>query len=404
MREAFLRREVIVVVGLVLALFARSTSRATDAPAVTIGFINPATGPFAALGKYARKGLDLALAEAKTDPALRNVAFRVVQRDSEAKAAQAIRYARELTGRENVDVLMGGLSSAECLSLEKFAGEEKIIYVPASGCWVDEFSSQENVNRYSFRSTLDNRQRNYSFAQWLTGHLGRRWYVVYSDYAYGQSGLKAFTEAVEAAGGGVVGSIGIPFGATDVAAYISKVDASAEALYFVLAGRDAILALQEALAQGLQKKMKFAGMQSLVSAENFPRLPQAAEGLVFIGDYPRDANGPLETPANREFRAAYFAKYPGDVIGLNAFEAYQSANALLEGIKRSGFRGRRDTEKLAAVLAGLRVPAGREFPAGPLTIRRRDHQGVAPLYVAQVRAGREIVLDLIPAAEIGGIR
>ena len=324
--------------------------------------------------------------------------------NSAGKPADAIRYSRELIERENIDVEMGGLSSAECLSLQKFAAEEKIIYLAASGCWVDDFSNKENVNKYAFRATLDSRQRNYAFADWLIKNIGKRWYVAYSDYAYGQSGFKAFEEAINNAGGEIAGSIGIPFGATDMAAYFSKIDRTADGLYFVFAGRDAILALQEAFAQGLQKQMKFAGMQSLVTAENFPTLPSAAEGLAFIGDYPRDANGPLDTEANRAFRSAYLARYPGDVIGLNAFEAYQATNVLLKGIELSGFHSRKDSDKLSAALAGLSVPSSAQFPAGPLTIRREDHQGVAPLYIAQIRGGHEVVLDEIAVEKIAAIK
>lgn len=371
---------------------------------ITIGFVNPTTGVFGALGKYARKGMDLALEQAQANPAFRGVTFKVVERDSAAKVPDAIRYARELIDREQVDVLMGGLSSAECLSLQKLSTEVRTAYLPTSGCWADEFSEAPNVNKYSFRVTASNKQRTHAFAGWLLKNVGKRWYVVYSDFAYGQSGLKAFQEAMNAAGGTVVGSVGVPFGTTDMAPYMSKIDTSAEGLYFVLAGRDAILSLQEAASQGVGKKMKFAGMQSLIVPENFPKMPEAAEGLSFIGAYTRDANGALDTPENHAFRKAYLAKYPNDVFGLNAFEAYQATNALLAAIEKSGFRGRKDTDRLVAALSGLSVKASKEFPAGPVTIRDSDHQGVAPLYIAVVKGGKEQVIHMIPASDVGGIK
>ena len=371
---------------------------------LTIGFINPATGVFGTLGRYARKGMDLALDEAKNNPSFKGVTFKVVERDSAAKTADAIRYARELIDRDRVDVLMGGLSSAECLLLQKLATELKIAYLPTSGCWADEFSEGVNVSKYAYRVTANNKQRNQVLADWLVKNVGKRWYVVYSDFAYGQSGLKAFQEAMKASGGSVTGSVGVPFGTTDMAPYMSKVDTSAEGIYFVLAGRDAILALQEAASQGLGKKMKFAGMHSLIVPENFPKLPESAEGLSFIGAYIRDPNGPLDTPENRAFRAAYFAKYPNDIIGLNAFEAYQATNALLTAVEKSGFRGRKDTDKLVSALSGLSVQASKAFPAGPVTIRSSDNQGVAPLYIAVVKGGREEIIHMIPAAEVAKIK
>lgn len=371
---------------------------------ITIGFVNPNTGVFGTLGKYGRKGIDLALEQAQKDPAFKGVTFKVIERDSAAKTADAIRFARELVNRDQVDVLMGGLSSAECLALQKLAAEIKTVYLPTSGCWADEFSDAENVNKYSFRVTANTKQRNQAFAEWLVKNTGKRWYVIYSDFAYGQSGNKAFSEAMKAAGGTVVGAVGVPFGTTDMAPYMSKIDSSAEGLYFVLAGRDAILALQEAASQGLARKMKFAGMQSLIVPENFPKMPESAEGLAFIGAYTRDINGPLDTAENRAFRAAYQAKYPNDIIGLNAFEAYQATNILLAGIEKSGFRNRKDTEKLAAAIAGISVKPSERFPAGPVTVRSADHQGVAPLYIAVVKGGKEEVIYVIPAAEIAKIK
>ena len=371
---------------------------------IKVGFVNPSTGVFGTLGKYARKGVDLAIEQAQRRPAFRDLTFTVIERDSAAKVPEAIRFARELTNRDQVDVLMGGLSSAECLSLQKLVAEIRLAYLPTSGCWADEFSEAANVNTYAFRVTASNKQRNQVFAEWLVKTTGKRWYVVYSDFAYGQSGLKAFTEAMKASGGSVVGSVGVPFGTTDMAPYLSKVDASAEGLYFVLAGRDAILALQEAASQGLGKKMKFAGMHSLIVPENFPKIPESAEGLSFIAAHARDASGALDTPENRAFRDAYLAKYPGDIVGLNAFEAYQATNMLLAGIEKSGFRGRKDTDKLVGALAGLSVKASREFPAGDILLRAADHQGVAPLYIVVVKNGKEEVTHSIPASEVAKIK
>nr|ART90055.1 ABC transporter substrate-binding protein [uncultured bacterium] len=390
----------VVGAAFAIAVLALSTpvARAAD-DTISIGYINPRTGPFAALGKAARIGVDMALAEAKNDPALKDITFKVIERDSAAKVSDAVRYARELDSRERVDILMGGLSSAECLSLQQFAGESELVYMVASGCWVDDFASAERFNKYSFRVNASNKQRNVAFVSWLSENVGKRWYVMYSDTAYGQSGLKAFKEA----GGSVIGSLGVPFGATDMASYISKIDRTVDGVYFVFAGRDATLALQEALSQGLAKHMKIAGMQSLVIPEAFPQLPEATEGLSYIGSYPRDINGALDTPVNRAFQAKYNKLVPNEAVPLNTYEAYVATNAILRGIARSGFRGRDDAAKLIAALESLDEQAGVHFPAS-LAIRKSDHQGVSPLYIGTVRGGKELVRHTIPAAEVAKIK
>jgi branched-chain amino acid transport system substrate-binding protein len=400
--SAFWMSALALATTVIVTLLTPKTAPAADA-VITIGFVNPQTGPFAALGKAARRGLDLALEGAKQNPALKNVKFKVVERDSAAKVSDAMRHARELDSSERVDILMGGLSSAECLSLQQFAGENELVYLVASGCWVDDFNAPRRTNPYSFRVNLNNKQRNVAFVSWLNSNRGKNWYVLYTDTAYGQSGLQAFKDA----GGNVVGSLGIPFGTTDMAAYVSKIDRQADGIYFIFAGRDATLALQETLSQGLSQKMKLAGLQSLVIPENFPKLPASAEGLADIGAYPRDLNGPMDTPANREFRARY-ARFngagAGDVIDSNAFEAYVSTNALLKSIEKSGFRGRADSKKLINALESLNEPASADFPSGPVMMRKADHQGVMPLYVSVIKNGVEQVLQQIPPADIAKIK
>jgi ABC-type branched-subunit amino acid transport system substrate-binding protein len=144
-------------------------------------------------------------------------------------------------------------------------------------------------------------------------------------------------------------------------------------------------------------------MQSLVIPEAFPKLPDSTEGLAFIGTYPRDLSGALDTPANRAFQARHKAVAGDEPVGLNTFEAYVSTNALIKAIEKSGFKGRVDTDKLIAALETLDVPASVDFPAGPLTIRKSDHQGITPLYIAVIKGGKEQVQSTISAGEIAKI-
>ena len=117
-----------------LASIAAAGAAAAQKSEVTIGFVNPTTGVFGSLGKYARKGVDLALDQAQKNPTFKEVTFKVIERDTAAKPGEAIRYARELVSRYEADVVMGGLSSAECLALQKLAPEIQTAYLPTSGC------------------------------------------------------------------------------------------------------------------------------------------------------------------------------------------------------------------------------------------------------------------------------
>jgi hypothetical protein len=73
---------------------------------------------------------------------------------------------------------------------------------------------------------------------------------------------------------------------------------------------------------------------------------------------------------------------------------------VLKGIVESGFRSRSDSQKLIAALEQLNVPASQGFPSGALRIRKSDHQGSMPEYIAVIEDGKERVKSVISTDEV----
>jgi branched-chain amino acid transport system substrate-binding protein len=367
--------------------------------AIKIGYLNPTTGVFGAIGKAAQDGVKLALERLRAEGGIQGRPVTVIERDTASDPQQALRLARDMARREQVDVLMGGLGSSECMVLGPFSGEARLPYMTASGCWATELTG-ERCNRYTFRHTPSNRQRTEPFAAWCVQHIGKKWFVAYSDFAYGQSGFKDFKTYLERAGGTVVGSVAPPLGATDMAPYISQIDTKAEGLFLVFAGNDTLLMLRQLASFGIHRKMRVAANQSLLNRELFPTIPDGAEGLAMIAAYPAELTGPLQNPHNVKFHQDLKAVTGRAIPGLNTFEAFQAMNLVKEAMRRAGYRGRADSEKLVDTLAGLRVKHGDDFPQGDVLIRKADHQGVIQLFVVEVKGGRETVVATIPAEKL----
>ncbi len=361
---------------------------------IKIGYLNPTSGVFGGIGKAAQDGIKLALDRIKAEGGINGRPVTVVERDTASDPQQALRFGRELVQRESVDVLMGGLGSSECMVLGPFSGGEKIPYMTASGCWATEFTDQR-CNRYAFRHTPNNRQRTEPFAAWCVQNIGKRWFVAYSDFAYGQSGFKDFKEYIERAGGTVVGSIAPPLGATDMAPYISQIDTKADGLFLVFAGNDTLLMLRQLAGFGINKKMRIAANQSLLNRELFPTIPEGAEGMALVGAYPAELTGPLDNPFNAKFHQDLKAVTGRELPGLNTFEAFQAMSLFKEAMKRAGYRGKGDNEKLVDTLAGMTAKQSNDFPQGDVTLRKSDHQGVAQLFIFDVKNGHENVIATI---------
>jgi branched-chain amino acid transport system substrate-binding protein len=367
--------------------------------AIKIGYLNPSTGVFGAIGKAAQDGVKLALERIKAEGGINGRPVTVIERDTASDPQQALRLAREMVRRDNVDVLMGGLGSSECMVLGPFAGESKIPYMTASGCWATELTS-ERCNRYTFRHTPNNRQRTEPFAAWCVENIGKKWFVAYSDFAYGQSGFKDFKQFVERSGGTIVGSVAPPLGATDMAPYISQIDTRADGLFLVFAGNDTLLILRQLAGFGISKKIRMAANQSLLNRELFPQIPEGADGMVMIGSYPAELSGPLNNPHNVKFHQDLKAVTGRAIPGLNTFEGFQAVNLIKEGMKRSGYKGRGDGEKLVDALAGMDVKQGPDFPQGDARIRKVDHQGLVRLFIVQIKDGHEHVTATIPMEKL----
>ena len=366
---------------------------------IKIGYLNPSTGVFGAIGKAAQDGVKLALERIKAEGGINGRPVTVIERDTASDPQQGLRLAREMVRRDNVDVLMGGLGSSECMVLGPFAGESKIPYMTASGCWATELTS-ERCNRYTFRHTPNNRQRTEPFAAWCVENIGKKWFVAYSDFAYGQSGFKDFKQFLERSGGTIVGSVAPPLGATDMAPYISRIDTKADGLFLVFAGNDTLLMLRQLAGFGISKKIRMAANQSLLNRELFPQIPEGADGMVMIGSYPAELSGPLNNPYNVKFHQDLKAVTGRAIPGLNTFEAFQAMNLIKEGMKRSGYKGRGDGEKLVDALAGMEVKQGPDFPQGDARIRKADHQGLVRLFIEELKDGHENVTATIPMEKL----
>src|SRR2546428_1967385 len=68
-----------------------------------------------------------------------------------------------------------------------------------------------NCNKYTFHYAYDTFMLAAGTVKWATENLGKQWYIIYPNYAFGQDMEKSFRGAVEKNGGKGVQSDGSPF-------------------------------------------------------------------------------------------------------------------------------------------------------------------------------------------------
>src|SRR3990172_1730474 len=117
-----------VLTLLLAALLALPIAAESQKP-IKVGMPMPLSGPPALFGEPATKGAQMYIDEINAKGGVLGRKIELLTRDSKADANEAVRVARELILKENVDFLVGTLTSAEGPAVSVVAKENKIVFI-----------------------------------------------------------------------------------------------------------------------------------------------------------------------------------------------------------------------------------------------------------------------------------
>jgi branched-chain amino acid transport system substrate-binding protein len=300
---------------------------------------------------------------------------------------------------DKIDLQVGGFLSNVCLASMPVWEEAKIVNM-ISVC-LDTTITGTKCNRYTFRPFDYAPAQAVAFAPYLVNKMGKKWYLAYADYSWGQSTKDAYAEQIKKAGGEVVGTIGIPLGTADMTPFLSKVTGDFDGFLGIFFGKDGVTIGNQAYDLGLTKKYKWAGDGAIAESTNLPALGQKIEGFVGINRYIPVFDPPLDTPAHKKFfeeavRRLKEIDPSGPLPDRYVQSNYEAINAVKLGIEKSGFRGREDSMKLIEALEGLEMKAGDDFPQGDKVLRKEDHQAFLNEFIFDIKDGKHRIVEVVP--------
>ncbi|HEY0394688.1 MAG TPA: ABC transporter substrate-binding protein [Candidatus Elarobacter sp.] len=233
----------------------RFTLAAGPAATVKIGFIDSFSGVFSDIAAYHKIGAELALADMN---AKGRVKFEFSYADDNSKPAVATTEARRLVGQDNVDVLFGMTSSANGLALAPLANE--------LGTFLLELGPQDSTitgtkaGKLTYRFSPNNRMMLKTLSTRVLA-LGKKWYFIQADYAFGKDAYNELSAILQRAGGTEVGHDVVKLGTSDFSPNLTKArNSDADVLMLANSGLDAANAAKQFVDYGLGKKMKLAGI------------------------------------------------------------------------------------------------------------------------------------------------
>ena len=341
-----------------------------EGPPIKVGIHDCYSGPPSAYTFDALDAFKLALADINEKGVLgRTIEFTT--RDDKFKVDIGLSMAKELVMMEEVDVVVGGISSAVILAISDYCKTEKVPYLtwaPAS-----HKVTGEKGHRYVFQLATNTAQNGAAGAVGLAKKPYIKYWIAGDDYAYGHAiadgcwnRLKELKPEVE-----LIGESWWKVGEPDLIPYITAIlAAEPDAIIFATGGASMTNIMKAAKTTGMSEKVPIWIHTAIDHTTVSPLGLEGPEGVLgtsnYLFYYP-------ETSLNREFANAFYETY-GRYPGFYAVAGYNAAHFIAKAFEKAG---EVDREKFIDALEGLSI----DSPTGKVTIRPYDHQIIQPVFM-----------------------
>lgn len=337
---------------------------------VKIGVLTDMSGIFADLagaGSVAAAQMAIDDFKAQAKPSFK---IELVSTDHLNKADVGASRAREWYDVQHVDMITDVINSGVALAVAKTAlDKNRIAMITGAGTTrLHNEDCNPNTIHYGWDTrTFANGQVR---AQKEQGK--KSWYFVSVDYALGRSLEQDATEAIQANGGTVVGSVKHPISASDFSSFMLQAQASkAQVIGIANAGSDLINAIKAANEYGIGKKQTIAGLVATIIDVHAMGL-EATQGMVTVEDFYWNLNS-----KTREWSRRFFATQKRMPNYVHA-GTYSSVLTYLKAVHAA------NTDAPAEVLAKMKEITINDVFATNGKIRA-DNKMVHDVYVMEVK-------------------
>lgn len=262
---------------------------------LTVGLLNPTTGPFTALGEDVNAGFELYLAS--KGGTLGGYGINIVKEDEANDPGVATTKARQLVEQNKAGLVVGLVNSGVAYAVAPYLKEAGVpLLITVAGA--DGLTREKNGNL--FRVSYTGSQDTMPAGDFVCKTLGLKTAsIVALDYSFGWEAAGGFARTYEDAGCKIVQELYAPLGTQDYAPYVNQIDRNAEVVFTVAPGSDAIRFFKAVQGFGLKTPVFAHG--STTDETVLPSLAASADGVQSSLHYAPS----LETPVNKAFAEAW---------------------------------------------------------------------------------------------------
>src|SRR5713101_6352657 len=206
------------------ALGVPAVLRAQGKDVIKIGFPLPLTGPFGALAQDQQRGATLAMEELNAKNGILGRKVEVLFRDDQLKPAIGAQRTKELIENENVRFVVGGLAAHVQMAINEQTKKSGVLFISVSQS--DEISAKPDTSPLTFHEALNPTITSRVMGTWTAQNLGKKWWIIYADYAWGKQNNAVLQDTLQKNGGTLLGATPYPLGSAEFSAHLPKIQAA----------------------------------------------------------------------------------------------------------------------------------------------------------------------------------
>ena len=293
---------------------------------IRIGILQPFSGGLEALGEQGFQGAKLAVDEVNDKGGLLNRHVDYIRADDKTDPKTAVERTLELIQRDNVDAIIGPVTSANRDAIMPTIDRLKTPLLYAT-------DYEGGVcDRYITCYSAVPEQWVKPLIPYVREHYGDAFFLVGSNYVWPQKMNAAIKNVAREVGARTVGEEYVPFGNKDFTSILRKIESSgANVLVNTVVGADAVTLVKQFTAAGLKPRVKivfFGFSENYIAGLTQPE----SDGIITISNFISS----LDKPEAKEFVTKVRDRYGPKTIVSNTTDAhYNLMRFYFGGIERA---------------------------------------------------------------------
>ncbi len=354
--------EILIVTIVLIQMTACSTDSRTSADnsdTIKVGLLFSESGTTALVEKTMTNACIMAFDEINENGGINGKLIEYIHEDYASDPATATSKIKKLIEQDEVVATIGCYTSASRqATLSTLKDDNSLLIYPT-------YTEGEEVHpNVIYVGCMPNQQAT-EFIPWILENLGKKVFMVGSDYVFPKTCINQAKELVEMYGGEVVGEEYVPLGDTDFSTICTKIkESGAEVVYSAVTGDSNTSFFKNYGQYGLSAEE--VPICSIGIDESNLQAIGAEYGEGHYASMPYFSS--LDTEASNEFVEKYNSKFDdGTVVTVLTESAYASCYLLKEALEK--VEDPYDTDALIDAFSGLELSA----PQGDIKVDDYNH-------------------------------